>query len=188
MNELQFGKFEQGDGPAPIQWLVLAQEGNRKLLLSKYALFPAGIHNTMAKLTWDACDLRKHLNGEFLTQAFSAQEQAKIQTTQVKADKNPEFETVPGADTEDKVFLLSIPEVEQYLPETEDRICRPTPWAAQQGVYTKVEGEGCYWWVRTPGYETDCIARVQLDGSVFTYGTYVCINNHGVRPAMWIED
>ncbi len=185
MKEMKFGTFEQGNGPAPIEWLVLAEEDGRKLLLSKYALKAGGAHKTLTKITWDNCDLRQWLNNDFLNAAFTAEEQNRIQMTSLPAEKNPDFDHPTGEATEDKIFILSMGEVEKYLPNQEDRICHATK-AAEEGMFIKADG--CYWWTRNPGYSPESFARVQNDGSIFTYGSYVFVTSQAIRPAMWIAD
>ena len=71
-----------------------------------------------------------------ITTAFTEAEQSRIPTVTVKNSDNPVYETKSGNDTEDKIFLLSIDEVEQYFGITEERQCVPTDYAIAQGVYT----------------------------------------------------
>ena len=49
--------------------------------------------------------------------AFSKQEQQKIITSTISTPPNPTYGTLGGQDTKDKLFLLSIDEVETYFPE-----------------------------------------------------------------------
>ena len=53
---------------------------------------------------WETCTLRKWLNSDFLNSVFTEDEKTKINTVLVSADKNPEFNSDPGSDTQDKVF------------------------------------------------------------------------------------
>lgn len=78
-----FGSYEQdGDaanGKEPIEWLVLARDGDKALLLSKYALdhqsFMPFYEPVTEPFTWESCSLRQWLNSTFLNAAFSAEEQ-----------------------------------------------------------------------------------------------------------------
>jgi hypothetical protein len=93
------------------------------------------------------------------------------------------------------MFLLSLSEVEKYLPSDEDRICRATRYAKKQGVFTDAYS-ACYWWLRTPGSESNRAVGVGLEGNLGLAGAIVGgrdpvtrIITHGmiaVRPAMWI--
>ena len=86
-----FGSYEQdGDaanGKEPIEWLVLAQDGDKALLLSKYALdhqsFMPFYEPVTEPFTWESCSLRQWLNSTFLNAAFSAEEQSRLLTTTV---------------------------------------------------------------------------------------------------------
>ena len=51
------------------------------------------------------------------------------------ADEKPNYDTSPGNDTTDKVFLLSITEVKQYFASDDDRKCAPTDYEIAQGTY-----------------------------------------------------
>lgn len=61
------------------------------------------------------CSLREWLNEEFYNSAFSNSEKEQILSVTVPADKNPEYDTNSGNDTEDKIFLLSVSEAKKYL-------------------------------------------------------------------------
>ena len=48
-----FGNYEQGDGQAPIEWVVLDRQEDRALLLSKYALDAKPFHEVEDRnVTW----------------------------------------------------------------------------------------------------------------------------------------
>ena len=134
-------------------------------------------------VTWETCTLRKWLNGDFLNAAFSAEEQVRLETVTVTADKNPKYDTDPGNDTQDKVFLLSIDEVNRYFASDDARVCMPTKTAVANGAYTNAAGT-CWWWLRSPGYGTINAADVKRDGSVYGSGSYVDSGRGGVRPVV----
>ena len=194
-----FGAYEQdnntSNGKEAIEWTVLDKDGMSLLLVSKQALDCQQYNTSYTDVTWESCSLRKWMNGTFLNNAFSAEEQAQIQNTNVSADKNPNYSTNPGNATTDKVFLLSINEVEKYFTNDEARKCAPTAYAKAQGTYTSdnyktASGEAtCWWWLRSPSFDQDRAALVNIDGSVGFDGLavnydydYVC-----VRPALWIN-
>ena len=191
-----FGSYEQdnntSNGKEDVEWLVLAKEGDRVLLISKYAL-DCQQYNTMnTSVTWETCSLRKWLNTLFLDAAFSESERAMIPTVTVSADKNPSYSTSPGNSTTDQVFLLSITEVNKYFSSDEARKCAPTAYALAQGTWTsdsyKVDGKAtCWWWLRSPGAYSDCAADVDRDGSVHDFGNSVHDFDNAVRPALWVN-
>ena len=192
-----FGAYEQdnstSNGKEAIEWTVLDKDGMSLLLISKQALDCQQYNTSYTDVTWESCSLRKWMNGTFLNKAFNAEEQAQIQNTTVSADKNPEYNTNPGNATTDKVFLLSINEVEKYFNSDEARKCAPTAYAKAQGAYTSdsyktASGAAtCWWWLRSPGYNQNYAADVINDGSVNCNGNYVVDGSDAVRPALWIN-
>ena len=79
---ITFGRYEQDsdpeNGPEPIEWLVLASQGDRVLAVSLYALDCRQYHESFTEVTWETCTLRGWLNDEFLNTAFSYEEKAGI--------------------------------------------------------------------------------------------------------------
>ena len=192
-----FGAYEQdnstSNGKEAIEWTVLDKDGMFLLLISKQALDFQQYNTSYTDVTWESCSLRKWMNGTFLNKAFNAEEQAQIQNTTVSADKNPEYNTNPGNATTDKVFLLSINEVEKYFNSDEARKCAPTAYAKAQGAYTSdsyktASGAAtCWWWLRSPGSTQTSAASVNYDGSVYYLGDLVSSAYDAVRPALWIN-
>lgn len=194
---ITFGAYEQdnntSNGKEAIEWTVLDKDGMSLLLISKQALDCQQYNTSYTDVTWESCSLRKWMNGTFLNKAFNAEEQAQIQNTTVSADKNPEYNTNPGNATTDKVFLLSINEVEKYFNSDEARKCAPTAYAKAQGAYTSdiyktASGAAtCWWWLRSPGDIQYNPASVNHDGSVYYLGYFVSYAHDAVRPALWIN-
>ncbi len=185
-----FGAYEQdnntSNGKEDIEWLVLAKEGDKALIISKYALDCQQYNTSYTNVTWETCSLRKWLNGTFLSAAFSAAEQSCIPGSTVTADKNPSYSTSPGNSTTDKVFLLSITEVNKYFSSDSARQCSATAYAKAQGADTNTSNGNCWWLLRSPGGASGLAAYVLAIGSVDTYGYYVN-NDYAVRPALWID-
>ncbi len=191
-----FGSYEQdnntSNGKETIEWQVLAKEGSRLLVVSKYALDCQPYNTSYADVTWETCSLRKWLNGTFLNAAFSAEEQKRIPTVTVTADKKPGYGTDPGSNTNDKVFLQSITEVNKYFSSDKARICGATDYAEAQGADTNTSYSAggkaaCWWWLRSPGNISNLAAYVDPDGYVYDNGYNVGYSGHAVRPAMWID-
>lgn len=101
----------------------------------------------------------------------------------VTADKNPKYDTDPGNDTQDKVFLLSIDEVNRFFASDDARVCMPTKTAVANGAYTNAAG-ACLWWLRSPGFNTDIAAFVNCGGSVDSIGSNVNGGIEVVRPVV----
>ncbi len=192
---IKFGAYEQdndtSNGKEDIEWLVLAKEGDKVLVISKYALDCQKYNKVYTNVTWETCTLRKWLNGTFFNSAFSPDELDMIQITKVTADKNPNYDTLPGNSVDNKIFLLSVQEAEKYFKSDQARKCVPTDYAISQGVwknssYAMVGKNNCLWWLRSPGYSYIVAAYVSSYGSVDS-----CLEvnyfNVAVRPALWIE-
>ena len=170
------------NGKEDVEWLVLAKEGNKVLVISKNALDCQQYSTSYTKVTWETCSLRKWLNGTFINNAFSPEEQAMIPTVTVSADKDP------GNATQDKVFLLSTTEANRYFTSDEARKCAPTDYAIAQGAY--YYSGHCLWWLRSPGHTQTSAAIVNCFGEVISDGDsyHIRVDNgdFAVRPALWI--
>ena len=193
-NYVIFGSYPQtqnGNDKTPIEWLVLENDGETALLISRYAL-DCKPYNKNKDTTWETCTLRGWLNDEFFNKAFSADEKKSILQSDVSADKNPEYTTNPGNATKDEVFLLSVVEANKYFKSDDARICAPTDYAIQQGAYTsdttKVAGRNaCWWWLRSPGSISCNAENVYTDGSVNILGNFVISSDFAVRPCVRVR-
>ena len=189
---VMLGSWEQDNtvtnGKEDIEWLVLAKDGSRILVISRYGLECRKYHDVYAYVTWETCALRSWLNDTFFNEAFRADERERIQNTSVTADPNPMFDTPPGRDTVDRIFLLSIPEVQTYFGSDTARQCTPTAYAQAWGSFTHFISGTCWWWLRSPGDRANYAAYVLADGTVFYSGAAgVGRGSFTVRPAMWID-
>jgi len=188
-NTVSFGHYEQDNnstnGAEEIEWLVLANDGDSAMLISKYVIDSKPFSNIYARVTWESCTLRWWLNGDFLNTAFSVEEQSKLVTVTVKS---PIYSTLLGNDTRDRVFLLSTDEARKLFSSDQDRICYPTAYAEVQGTWTSRSG-ACKWWLRSPGYSDDTAKKVDDDGSISDGGYRVGIEGKSgdkgaVRPVV----
>ena len=190
----KFGSYYQENSTkkTPIEWLVLKKSGTKVLLISRYGLDCKQYHHDRGDITWENCDLRKWLNGEFLKNAFTSTEQKKIAVTKLANDNNTENGTFGGNSTEDRVFCLSIAEAGSLFKDNESRKCVPTPYALSKGCWKSsdnvIDGRGCcYWWLRSPGSCQDFASFVDSDGSLNQYGYFVYDICDVVRPALWMN-
>ena len=186
-----FGSYPQtaaGNDKTPIEWQVLDKQGDKLLLISKNALDRLPYNNRLTKkMTWENCTLRKWLNRVFFNNAFSSAERAVICQTVVKADKHPSFKTDPGADTEDRVFLLSTLEAAHLFGSDDERKCRPTKAAKNKGL--PIIEEACTWWLRSPGANSESAEFVYFNGTYKGKGHFGFLVDTaiGVRPALWVK-
>jgi len=115
--------------------------------------------------------------------AFSAEDQERIQTTQVPAGGNSRYSTDPGGDTRDKVFLLSIDEANTLFDGDAARQCKPTIFAQAQGASVAQNGN-TWWWLRSPGSRSNYAAYVYSDGPIGSLGGLVSSYTGAVRPVV----
>lgn len=174
---------------------MLAVQEGRALVLSEKILSARAYHPAGGPVSWAESDIRAYLNGDFYSSAFTEEEKSRIIECEVENESNGKYGTDAGENTVDRVFLLSIKEVEAYLPRSADRIA--------QNAET---GETLLWWLRTPGKGREYAADVSATGSIDQHGIlvvdagdnestglsgmagdYASSVDGGVRPAMWIS-
>jgi hypothetical protein len=142
---ITFGKYKG----APIVWRILDERDWQQLLLSEYCLDSKPYNNRDTNAGWAGCSLRKWLNNEFFSQAFSASEKRRICETLV-TNKDPEYGNRNSRDTRDMVFALSRAEAEAYFNSDAQRVCKPAKSALSAGALTNKDG-CCWWWLRCSG-------------------------------------
>lgn len=202
-NYVSFGTYPQtkaGNDATPIEWLVLARDGNKALLISRYGLDAQRYNKDTTSVTWETCTLRTWLNGTFYNKAFSSAEQAAILTTNVDNSKNQCYSgwsTNGWKNTQDKVFLLSYAEANKYFgvtyynsSNTKSRVA-PTAYAIAHGAWTSSSDKTAdsvnagWWWLRSPGSDQRSAAYVFADGSLDDLS--VGSDSASVRPALWVN-
>lgn len=152
---------------AHMEWRVLDKQDGKVLLLKDNALGSTPFDETGKNTIWESSSVRKWLNGEFLTQNFSKEEQDNVLETSVKNTPNPTYNTSAGKNTTDKLFLLSCDEVTKY----------------QDGIH---KTDTC-WWLRTPGASKNSMSFVYRDKTVMDYGYDVTNAKITVKPALWVN-
>ncbi|MBR6089587.1 MAG: hypothetical protein IKP86_06615 [Anaerolineaceae bacterium] len=189
-DSITFGHYEQdndlNNGTEPIEWVVLAVEDGRALVLSLYGLDVKPYNEKFTEISWNAGTLKKWINGDFLNGAFSESEQELIARLKTVNAGTTEYSFGTAKDTEtDRIFLLSTDEIGKYIPANADRQCKPTAYASANGNgYVEDENGYSWWWLRTPG-ETESASIVYSDGSI--YEDTMDVSNTGViRPAFWL--
>ena len=185
---VQFGRYPQtteGNDDTMIEWQVLARDGQNALLISQYGLDVQPYNWPQAQVTWEQCTLRVWLNDTFANRAFSPEEQQAILLTTVDNSKKQGYWITDGGnDTQDKIFLLSYTEANQYFNVTADNKENMKP-RIQPTDYALAHGEGKLgWWLRSQGPEQGTAARVYSVGAL-DYDFIGC--EECVRPALWVN-
>ena len=166
--ELEFGRYHSDSRSlSPIVWLVLDENEDSQLLITRDCIDQLPYNERRANVTWENCTLRTWLNGEFLSTAFTPEEQARI---------------LPSSG----VFVLSREEVLQFMPDEASRQTSPTPYARNRGVYSNARGL-CAWWTRTLERDRSQAVYLSSYGSFGRGGHYVDDDVIGVRPAVWVR-
>ena len=172
----------------PLEWRVLARDdaSGRVLLITEHVIEDMAYQQGGGNTTWAECTLRAWLNGEFIQAAFTADEQRFLTETMLMTAGSSKYGTYGGSPTTDRVFCLSLEELQKYFLCMEERNATATPHALEAGV--SEFGNGAHWWSRTPGCYQDNIAYVTPGGLIDLYGINVGREDYmGVRPAMWVS-
>ena len=163
---IRMGSYEQdnntSNGKEALEWLVLANDGSRVLLLCRYGI-DCQPYNSSYNNSWSSSSLKKWLESDFTTNAGLR-------------------------DANGTVSLLSMSELATYLTSTGSRITYPTAYAKAHGAWQSARNAGCYYWLKDATYylSSGQMAVVHNNG---TYGdpTYsVTQYDVAVRPAIWI--
>ncbi|MCR4793038.1 MAG: DUF6273 domain-containing protein [Lachnospiraceae bacterium] len=193
---ITFGSYRQDTKTrekTPVRWRVLEKsDGKLKVISSEVldcGMFDEGGHTR----EWEWCSLRKWLNEEFLNEAFSPEERERILENRVKNPGNERYGTPGGRDTLDKIFLLSIEEVNRYFYLNgyyRDSCCRASGYAVSRGASRTGSGN-CKWWLRTPGSDGNEMINAAIvleDGRISYYGANSQFGFVGIRPVLVLSD
>ena len=167
---VEFGRwqYDEGSEEEPAEWIVLAVESDRSLLVAKKALGTRRFDdsdNHPTYMSWPISSVRAWLQTECFDTMFTRPERAVIAA--VRHDECPE-----------KIFLLSAEEAESLFDSDAAR---------QYLVQEDGENTGKAWWLRSSGTkDTDCLAVVSASGEVYTDGQYFGAENL-IRPAIWVK-
>lgn len=183
---ITFGHYAYKDVTKPIEWQVLEKKNNQLFIISRYSLDEVVFceFENRDKKKWRDSSIRSWLNRDFLSKAFTDAEEGMIEETTCTTSIIPEYPKRCEATT-DKVFLLSISEVNMYFPTNNERR------SLYYSLFTLKENpeESPFseksWWLRSPGKYGPMF--VEKDGTVSYDGFYDPVRYLGVRPALWIN-
>lgn len=119
--KIRFGEYD---------WYVLDKQDGKALILTEKVIEKRAYHSQECEITWETCDMRKYLNGEFYD-SFNEADRARIIETVNENNDNPWYSTNGGNPTNDRIFLLSIEEVIKYFGDSgqiRTRYMYPSPW------------------------------------------------------------
>ena len=185
------------------EWRVLEVQNNTALIITEYIIEQRAYHNAYKDITWADCSLRKYLNSEFYDR-FTAAEKSRIIPVLNKNPDNQWYGSTGGADTQDRVFLLSIEEVAcQYFGDSSSKLHNPGKnqryWFERKDENNSkrsamFNGGIWWWWLRSPGRVNVKAVYIHGDGNIGIQGNNVLKGNisdgrctGGVRPALWLN-
>lgn len=184
-----FGRYEQDNntenGAEPIEWLVLANDGEKAMLISRHVLDCQPFAATTEGVTWETSGIRAWLNSDFVMAAFTAAEQEALLPMSIvntAEHQNPAWPVVDWVNTTDTVILLSYQEATSLMTK-DSRRGVPTAYAKKQGASVFMS-EHADQWLRSAGKETFDACSVNIYGDI---ATRKVTDKLGVRPVIWLD-
>lgn len=210
---VEFGKYKGNS----IEWIVVKEEEEKKLLLSKYAICKEKFHinhraftsdepiNYIKKHPYSHSDISRYLDRDFLYDCFTDEEGKKIIYSKVVT----EVKTSKTTYKEESWHYIFLPVYEEI--ESQYRECRPARYANKVWTleddrkfgkerltdFDKTKKDNCWYWTRKAfpawydsEYEIACGIRdiaVYIGPYAIFEGTSLASSEKGVRPMMWVK-
>lgn len=168
----------------PIKWRVLHYENSEAFLLADAILDSQPYHSENEEIDWEKSSIRAWLNNEFINKAFSNEENKAINTVELINKDNSKYGTQGGKNTSDKLFLLSLSEVDETEESKEYGFWDKKTRKCKNDNFSE---ETYFWWLRSPGNSSHDAAGVYCYGWVFGYGYDVQEPAGGIRPALYLN-
>ena len=168
----------------PIKWRVLHYENSEAFLLADAILDSQPYHSENEEIDWKKSSIRAWLNNEFINKAFSNEENKAINTVELINKDNSKYGTQGGKNTSDKLFLLSLSEVDETEESKEYGFWDKKTRKCKNENFSE---ETYFWWLRSPGNSSHDAAGVYYYGWVFGYGYDVQEPAGGIRPALYLN-
>lgn len=157
------------------EWIVLDKQKGNLVLISKYAIEKYPYNKAYKETDWNKSSLRDWLNSIYINATFSKNEQEAIANEYVDYSENTQYGTM-GSGITDKVYILSLEEVNQYFKSDQER------------KVTLIDGTETNWWLRSPGCDKSNASYVRTDGSVDYAGFGVDNMDQAVRPVIRVSE
>lgn len=159
-----------------VEWIVLRNDGDKVLVVTRDNKYgAAGFFDEYDKaVTWETSSVREFLNKNIID-SFSDNVKDNIVESIVPNTGNSAMNVPGGNETNDKLFLLSIEEVEQYLP---------VKYRKTQNDTKNPYGFG--YWLRSPGLFDSGAAFVYNNGEIDAGGVGATTTMM-LRPACYIK-
>ena len=171
----------------PIKWRVLKKQEGEVFLMADTVLTKKPYNEKRKSVTWEKSTLRTWLNKNFMNLAFSEEEQAAINQTEMRNKDNIRLGTKGGNKTFDRIFLLSQSQVYGTTTAEEYGFVKDSTCKDEARKGKNITGEKISWWLRSPGKAGDYAACVSYDGWIHHDGCNVSCQNDGVRPVLHLN-
>ena len=190
-----FGRYWQknGEEKEALEWRVLAMEEARVLLITEQLIDCRWYRTGFDEITWENCDLRRWMNEDFIHDAFSGAERARIAEVEIANPANNRYGTKESNATWDRIFALSIDEAEKYFKNAEERMAAITSYAKSQGAVEIFNydlaggGPKGRWWLRSFSTNENEVFIVDNHGDVHSDNFLFFNKKITVRPALWLN-
>ena len=158
----------------PIEWWVLDSGNGKILLICKNALasntkYQEG--SSWSTCSWENCDIRYWLNGDFYNNCFSEEERNMILTSSIWSDDK-------SVVTKDKIFILSRNGLDNYL---DAEYYRKVSYIGTS--YSSYNSQS--YWVRN--YTDENCVVYRYNNIISGYTSKDPWQTAAVRPVMWIS-
>lgn len=186
----------------PVKWRVLSinEDGTDAFVMADEIIDVTPYYrDSNVQVTWEKSDVRKWLNGKFMETAFTAEEQAAVETTDVTTADNQWSNEPGGNDTKDKIYLPSIEEMLNpfygFSNDAEESVTRTitiTDYTNRGGTPNQPPAGFVSYWLRSPGVAQGCPAQVGDwgEGRILTESSVMierAASYLGVRPVMHVD-
>ena len=177
-DEILLGNYEQdmisSDGRESIEWIIIALQGNRALLLSKRSI-------EYASYAWRSNGLKTWLKNDFYNDAFNDEEKEIIYNKAFLLNKT-QYERMLTNVPYNQALLTHYAYYQSFLSGLD--ICGVrngkyvnNPFSNSNGVYSVIGTKYGEWWLSDWSVKAD---GNLVSGSTTVYNAYV-------RPAIWIN-
>ena len=176
-NTIYLGKYQNED----LEWIVLEEQNSKALLLTKNIIDSKRFSENDSY--YDTSTIRMWLNNEFYNISFNDIEKNLILDV---INDNIVKNVYNCPVTIDKIFLLSLNQIERYFPNNSDRIAFGTSYAKSNGLLSNKDKNSSMWWLRSNILNDDMdVYVIDFDGLVYDQNRWY--QDIGVRCACWID-
>ncbi len=166
-NKIYFGNyyFNNAADQYPIEWDILEEKDGKAFIISHYIL-DSKTFDDKGSNNYETSYIRKWLNETFYNIAFNDVEKGI-------------FDNI-----EDKIFLLSIKEYDDYHTFDNVKHAESTNYAEEQGLL--MHNKSACWWLRSASDKSiEHVYGINNEGVIDIFN--VNHNDYGIRPACWIK-